>query len=232
MRIDHSFQGGLDLDGLEEIQGDLLCTSSAGHSDNGSVTSISSSTLRSIDNRFELTLLPSLDTISLPALREVVTIDWEGLPKLKTVDLGDGLDKVGNVTLKSTNLTDISPLATEKVGKWSILDHPSLKVADLSKITTYEEFSATSNNKTLELVLSGVTAAGMTSLDNLKVVNLDSLETTTGTLYILGYLDDLLTFPALRHAAGIKMELEIKDLKFPVLETIHGNFDVRVADTK
>ena len=161
-----------------------------------------------------------------------MTIDWEGLPKLKTVDFGDGLDKVGNVTLKSTNLTDVSPLATEKVRKWSIPDHPSLKVADLRKITTYEQFAATSNNKTLEVVLSGVTAAGMTTLGNLKLVSLNSLETTTETIYISGYLDELLTFPALRHAAGINLELDIRYLKFPVLETIHGDFDVRVTNAK
>lgn len=232
MRIDETFQGSLNLDGLEEIQGDLWCGNSIGHGNNGSFTSISSSTLRSIDDRFELTSLPGLDTISLPALREVVTIDWEGLPKLKTVDFGDGLEKVGNVTLKTTGLTDVSPLATEKVGKWSISDHASLKVADLSKITTYEEFSAVYNNKSLELVLSGVTSAGSTTLDTPKLVNLDSLETTTETLYISGYVASLLTFPALRHAAGIKMELEIKDLAFPLLETIHGDFDVRVANTR
>lgn len=118
------------------------------------------------------------------------------------------------------------------MGKWSISDHTSLGVADLSKITTYEEFSAFYNNKSLELVLSGVTATGSTTLDTPKLVNLGSLEATTGTLYIGGYVDSLLTFPALRHAAGIRMELEIKHLAFPVLETIHGDFDVRVANTR
>lgn len=156
-----------------------------------------------------------------------MTIDWEGLPKLKTVDFGDGLDKVGNVTLKSTNLMDVSPLATEKVGKWSISDHPSLEVAYLSKVTTYEEFSATYKNETLKLVLSGTTATGSTSLCNITLVNLGKLEYTTGTLSISSYINDLLTFPALRHAAEVKMELDIKHLEFPVLETIHGDFDVR-----
>ena len=244
VNVDWSFPGDLNLDGIEEIQGNLTCGDSPDHiggGHRGRISSISSSTLQSLENTFLLEYLPYLDTVSLPALTSVKTIDWNSLRKLKTVDFGAGLDKAGNIMLTGTGLTDVSPFATKKVDKWSLEGHASLEQANLSKITTYKKFSASNNAANLTIDLSGVTAAGSTSLDTLEDVNLELLESTTGELEVGNFYNPLLAFPALRHASKIDLQLaddlpyqttNVKNLSFPVLQTVHGDFEVRAKGTK
>lgn len=120
-----------------------------------------------------------------------------------------------STSLLSTGLTDVSPLATEEVGKWTLMYHHTLKKANLSKITTYEYFNARENNDNLTIDLSGVTAAGTTNFYSPKEIKLDSLETTTDELFIYGLNSPNLTFPALRHASGINMEFDIESSTSP-----------------
>ncbi|KAJ5105530.1 hypothetical protein NUU61_002877 [Penicillium alfredii] len=235
--IDPNFQGSINLDGIEEIQGSLTCgdgeDETALKSKNGSIPAISSSTLRTIGRSFRLSGLTSLDKLHFPALRSVGEIQWAQLPNLHGFDLGAGLDRVGNVSVMYTGLGDVAGLGTRSVDGWALVGNENLARADLAALTTYKSFRVDGNSPRLAVDLSGVTAAGESRFAALKSVNLSSLETTTGDLALRRVFSSTMAFPALRRASGISLQIyQGMSVHFPSLRTVHGDFVVSGNVTK
>lgn len=233
IHISPDFEGTLNLDGIEEIKVSL--TSGESHElSTGNISAITSTTLRSIGSVFELSRLPSLRTLHLPVLRNAQKIEWNDLPRLKSVDFGDGLKNVSSISITSAGLTSLDGLVTEFADDWSLVLNAKLTQANLSQLTSYKSFTSRANNKLLSIDLSGVTAAGQSDFRDLGSVNLDALQTTTGKLLLLDVTASNVTFPALQNASAIDVEPGHgpHTVSFPRLKAVHGDFFVYGQDTK
>jgi hypothetical protein len=179
--IKDTFSGDLALNGIKKIEGSLKGRGGE------NVTSLSADSLTDIGKNFTLTGFTGLSQLSFGKLGSIGAVYWEALPQLQSLDFGEGVTEIGDVSVINTGLTSLDGFALKTVGDFNIEDNNALKMINLNDLTNATgliNFSGNDNELNIELPnLQG--AKGLT-FRNVSSVTVPSLESSDGQLGFWG----------------------------------------------
>ena len=199
----------VNLDGVQEITGDLFIA------DAGALTSVSSTTLETIST-LSLKNLTNLAVIRFPALNNITTLHLETLPKLDECVIATGLmvRDVYAVIVLNVGLDNLNWLT------WPVTR--SMTIAANYKLTQWTvPFSRISSGSTYAISVNSA----------LEDLNLSRLTTIDGSLEISNNLGRNLTFQNLESINGyMRLAGAFKNITMPALKEINGA--IRAESTK
>jgi GPI-anchored cell wall organization protein len=192
VEIDSSVAGTLELNGVQQITGDLTCLNAT------QLTSLSADRLGTIGGKFRLEELQILSTLAFNGLSEVLTIQWIALPALQSLAFTRGVSKVENILISNTGLTSLNGLELETVGLMDINNNRYLDTVDvnnMANVTSAITFSA--NSKTLEIKLPNLEFAANMTFRNVSNVDLPSLNFVNGSIGFFSNTFESISLPNL-----------------------------------
>ena len=220
--IDSSASGTIQLNGVQQISGDLSCDNAT------QLTSISSDQLNQISGSFSLTGLTILSTLSFDSLTGVNKINWVGLPALQSLNFAQGVDKANSVLISNTQLNNINGIELTAVSSIDINNNlylTSVNVNALKNVTTGISFSA--NGRDLEILFPNLQDAANLTFRNVSKVDMPSLATVGGSIGFYSDSFESFTAPNLTSTGGTLAFVDspnLSNLSFPSLTQIGGGF--------
>lgn len=169
--VSEDLAGELRIDGLKRIKGNLIINNAS------QILSISSTTIESIEKRFQLQNLRDLNRLELSSLRTLNDIDMITLPQLRTLTFGsNGVTKASSIRISDTRLNDLSGLKLANVDTFSVDNNRELKSfnSDLVKVNAALVFS--NNGKDMEITMEKLESAGEIELSSVKSFSAPALE--------------------------------------------------------
>ncbi|KEY71981.1 hypothetical protein S7711_00001 [Stachybotrys chartarum IBT 7711] len=147
--VDESVAGELNINGPEEIRGNLIVNNVTG------LISLSSSTISSINGRFELQDLTLLSNLQFSSLRSVEDLVLARLAQLGSLTFGTtGVTRASTIRISDTHISDLSGLRIATVDSLQIDNNDRLVLfsSDLVNITDTLQIIANGNdNMTVEM---------------------------------------------------------------------------------
>ena len=222
--IDSSVSGNLEINGVQQITGNLTCTNATG------LTSLSTDQLNSIGGYFSLTELTVLSNLQMSSLTSVNIIDWEALPALQELNFDQGVQTASGVRVVNTQLSTLSGIELNAVGAFEITNNPYLldfNVNNLQSISSYITVQA--NGEDLSIEFPNLLTAENMTLGNISSLSVPSLANVTGALGF--YSNTFLNFSAANltsvgNALVFDSNSVLNNISFPQLTTIGGGFQV------
>ncbi|KAF4631368.1 hypothetical protein G7Y89_g6762 [Cudoniella acicularis] len=175
-----SVSGTLNLDGIEEIQGNLDVDSI------GSLTSLSGNALRRIDGNFTISNVTLLSTLGFPSLTTVNTIAFLALPAVSQFTFTSGLSSVSSLVISNTFLSTLDGINVQNADSVSITNNNRLRTVNLPLKTASDFFTVAANGNSVVLSLPSLTSAGSMLLQNVSSVSLPALNYVSGSLLLNG----------------------------------------------
>jgi hypothetical protein len=224
--VDSSVTGDLVLEGVKQLQGDLIIK-------NVSINSISSSSINAISGTFVLDGCEFLQTLRMDSLTEVDEIQFINLRQLEGLTFGSsGELEINKITISDTFMDDLSGLNVVTVEDFLINNNGRMASfsSDLVNITGTSGLRIEGNGKEFELDLPKLTSATELQLQDIKSIKLPALEKLSQSLK----LDDNrelteLSAPNLTEigeALSLINNRKFSNVSFPKLETIGGDFTI------
>lgn len=164
----------LALDGLEYIKGNLVAGNSS------TLTSLSSKSLRTIGQTFQLKNLTTLSTISFPALESVSKLRWTSLPNLGSVAFDRGI-RSEKVDIQDTFIQALNISAADEIyiGNNRFTQNISIGLANVTGSLTVEF-----NGRETLLDLPELYWANNITVQDIATINMPLLNTVNDTLNI------------------------------------------------
>lgn len=224
--VDSSVTGDLSLEGVKQLQGDLIIK-------NVSINSISSSSINAISGKFVLDGCEFLQTLRMDSLTEVDEIQFINLRQLEGLAFGSsGELEINKITISDTFMDDLSGLNVVTVEDFLINNNGRMASfsSDLVNITGTSGLRIEGNGKEFELDLPKLTSATELQLQDIKSIKLPALKKLSQSLK----LDDNrelteLAAPNLTEigeALSLINNRKFSNVSFPKLETIGGDFTI------
>jgi hypothetical protein len=238
----------VNLDGPKQV-GSIVVSNAS------SLVRMSSSTINSIGDNFDLKDLNKLSSLDFPALRSVGSIDWQSLNQLPGVTFGsEGVTKVKSIKISDTFISSLNGLNVASVDELDINNNHKLVEwnSDLVNVTTSLKLqnngagSMIVNMPKLKTVKSlevrnvqEFNVGALTQINNLRFEENDKMETfaapnvTTVDEISITDCEQLtnVTFPKVTSMAGaltIQNNTALETINgFPKLETIKGTLIFR-----
>ncbi|KAK5044957.1 hypothetical protein LTR84_010329 [Exophiala bonariae] len=220
--IDSSASGTLQLNGVRQISGDLLCNNAT------QLTAITSDQLNTIGGSFSLTGLTILSTLSFDSLTGINKINWVGLPALQALNFAQSVDRANTVLISNTQLNNIEGIDLTAVSSLDINNNPyltSVNVNSLKNVTTAISFSA--NGRDLEILFPNLENAANLTFRNVSKVDMPSLNTVGGSMGFYSNSFETFSAPNLTQTGGTLAFVDspnLANLSFPSLTQIGGGF--------
>lgn len=211
----------LKLDGLQEIDGDLVVKNA------NDLGSIGADSLTTITGKFMLSGVRQLTNLEFPELTEVGSIEWRTLPNLNGLSFGAGIQKASTVSITDTQLQDLSGLALSEADTITLQSNGILTNVsfDLEKIGT--GFTVSENGQDMELSMPSLTKAKNLILQDLGSLNLPELETVGGELDVERGSFETLEIPKLTEVGTtltIRENSQLSEIMLEQLKTVSGGF--------
>ncbi|KAJ5193903.1 hypothetical protein N7491_001234 [Penicillium cf. griseofulvum] len=225
--IDKSYSGDLQLNGVKEITGGLICSGGQ------NVSSITAGSLTSIGKAFDLQGLTTLTLLSFAELDSVGSINWEALPKLQSLAFGKGVTKAGDVNIANTGLNDLNGISLKTVGTFKIQNNRDLRTININNLQNATDLISFSGNyDTLEVDLPNLGTGTNMTFQNISSVSLPSLEKLTGQLGFWGTQFETFSAPNLTQTGDLifKDNSQLSNISMPVLKTVAGGFTIARDD--
>jgi hypothetical protein len=225
--IDKSFSGDLQINGVKEITGGLICSGGQ------NVSSITAGSLTTIGNAFDLQGLTTLTLLSFAELDSVGSISWEALPKLQSLAFGKGVTKAGDVSIANTGLNDLNGISLKTVGTFKIQNNRDLRTININNLQNATDLISFSGNyDTLEVDLPNLGTGTNMTFQNISSVSMPSLEKLTGQLGFWGTKFQTFSAPNLTQTGDLifKDNTKLSNISMPVLKTVAGGFTIARDD--
>jgi len=179
--VDDSVSGDVIIDGPSEIKGDLTIKNAS------AISSLSSTTIRSIGGTFTLDGLTKLGSIDMGAIREVDSILFNNLPFLTSLMLGStGLTKASSIKVTDTFLDDLSQFNVAEVASFFITNNNRLTTwdSDLVNISTtlVLQGNGQASGQGIDITMDSLKSAAEMEIASVKSLSVKSLEKVTGSL--------------------------------------------------
>lgn len=224
--VDDSVTGDLVLEGPEKIEGDLIINNATG------IISISSSTIESVEGKFELVGLESLQRIGMNALTSINELEMRKLPALRDLTFGSkGVTEATVVTITDTLIDDLSGLMLDKVESLDINNNKRLTNFESSLVNVTDSLKINNNGKGMTVTMASLESAKEIQIANVGSFNVPALETVSASLK----LDkcDIKSFRAanltsIKNALSFINNVQITNISLPVLKDIGG--DLRIVN--
>ncbi|KAG7136636.1 Protein ecm33 like protein [Verticillium longisporum] len=168
IEISSDLIGAVTIDGPTRLKGNLVVNNAT------QLVSLASSSLTTIDGRFELVGLELLNDVRFTALTAVETIEWVTLPALGTVVFGTaGVTSASSVRISNTDLRSLDGLNLASVDEMYINNNDRLLSYSTQLANVSKKLEIDSNGPALNVTLANLIWA--TQLANVsKKLEIDS----------------------------------------------------------
>lgn len=221
--------GTIQLDGPQHIEGSLLVEN------NGAITSLSSTSLTTIDDTFTLSNLTLLSTLQFSDLTEIGTIDWAALPALPSLTFTNAVKTAKSVTITNTFLSTLDGINLNTVDTLNINNNNRLKTfsTQVGNVTTL--LNIDSNGKSLDVSFPNLIWAANMTFRNVSSVSIPSLAVVNGSLGFYENYFTSLNAPNLTSVGNTAngqgglafvANPSLANITIPMLETVGGAFQI------
>ncbi|KAE8351436.1 hypothetical protein BDV28DRAFT_20022 [Aspergillus coremiiformis] len=227
VQISGTYNGDLQLSGVQQITGSLSCDGAA------NMTGFTASSLNSIGDSFKLSGLTTLTTLSFGSLNKVGMIEFAALPQLQSLDFTKGITQAGSVSITNTGLTSLNGISLDTVGGFDVTENRFLKtvnVNNLKNATSLINFAG--NMDSLEIEFANLGTGQNMTFRNVSSVSLPSLEKLKGQLGFWGNKFTSFSAPNLTETSDLIFNdnSKLANISMPVLKTVNGGFQIARND--
>jgi len=243
--IGPNVNGPINIDGPEEVTGDFTAENA------GTLTTLSSSSIKSIGGDFTLTNLTTLSTLSFAQLTKVGNINWSALPALPSLTFPQSIGEASSVIITNTFLNTLDGINLKTVNTLNINNNNRLKTFSTQVGNIHDLLNIDSNGKDLDVSFPNLLWAANMTFRNCSSISMPSLATINGSLgFYENYFDSLsapnltsvgssfafvanpalanITIPGLKTVGGafqIANNSALEDINFPALTQVGGAID-------
>jgi len=184
--IGPNVNGPINIDGPEEVTGDFTAM------DAGTLTTIESSSIKTIGGTFKMANLTTLSTLSFAQLTKVGSINWSALPALPSLTFPQSIGEAMNVVITNTFLSTLDGINLKTVKTLDINNNNRLKTFSTQVGNIQEALNIDSNGKDLDVSFPNLIWAANMTFRNCSSISIPSLATVNGSLgFIQNYFTDL-----------------------------------------
>ncbi|KAM3072273.1 cell wall protein Ecm33, variant 2 [Clarireedia jacksonii] len=221
--------GGINLDGPEQIKGDLIAENAGG------LTTFSSSSINSISGDFTLTNLTTLSTLSFAQLTSVGNIKWSALPALPSLTFPQSIKKASSVLITNTFLSTLDGINLMTVDTLNINNNNRLKTFSTQVGNITSLLNIDSNGKDLDVSFPNLLWAANMTFRNCSTISIPSLAKVNGSL---GFYENYFTslsapnLTAVGNTANGQGSLafvanpSLANITIPGIQTVGGAFQI------
>ncbi|KAF2720768.1 hypothetical protein K431DRAFT_346872 [Polychaeton citri CBS 116435] len=214
----------IDLSGqLQEIHGSLIANNVTG------ISSISSSSLQTITDSFELNGLTLLSTLNFPVLTAVDSINWEALPALEGLSFTNAVQEATTVNIQNTDMNTLDGINLQVVDTLILVNNPFLSKVDMQLGNVSTGITVESNGRDLEVSFPNMIWANNITIRNASQVSIPSLASVNGSVGFYSCSFDSLAAPNLTRVGGglsLISNEGLSNISFPELTTVNGALNV------
>lgn len=220
--ISENASGTISINGLQGIDGDLICNNAT------QLTAITSDQLNSISGTFSLSGLTILSTLQFDSLSAVNQIRWVGLPALQGLNFAQGISRANNIYISNTQLNTLSGIELTAVSSMDVNNNPyltTINVNDMKNVTDSLSFSA--NGRDLQITFPNLEGAANLTFRNVSQIDMPSLSSVDGSIGFYSNTFQSFSAPNLTSTGGTLAFVDgpnLSNLSFPSLTTIGGGF--------
>ncbi|KAH6709993.1 hypothetical protein EV126DRAFT_330349 [Verticillium dahliae] len=225
IEISSDLTGAVTIDGPTRLRGNLVVNNAT------QLVSLASSSLTTIDGRFELVGLELLNDVRFTALTAVETIEWVTLPALGTVVFGTaGVTSASSVRISNTDLRSLDGLNLASVDEMYINNNDRLLSYSTQLANVSKKLEIDSNGPALNVTLANLIWAQELIINNAASVLVPSLEVINGSMRFDQNSFTTFTAPNLTEFKEGDISFinnpELTNISFPVLETLGGSLTI------
>jgi hypothetical protein len=227
--ISSSASGEIDLNGPEQIKGDLIAENA------GALTTLASTSINSIGGAFTLTNLTVLSSLSFSTLTDVGSISWSALPALPQLNFPESIGMATSVLITNTFLSTLDGINLQTVDTLDINNNNRLKTfsTQVGNITT--SLTIDSNGKDLEVSFPNLIWAANMTFRNISSLSIPSLAVVNGTFGLYENYMSVISAPNLTSVGSVKNGVgglafvanpNIQNITLPQVATVGGAFQI------
>ncbi|KAM0333357.1 hypothetical protein ACHAQA_002018 [Verticillium albo-atrum] len=225
IEISSDLTGAVTIDGPTRLRGNLIVNNAT------QLVSLASSSLTTIDGRFELIGLELLNDLRFTALTAVDTIEWVTLPALGTVVFGTaGVTSASSVRISNTDLRELDGLNLASVDEMYINNNDRLLSYSTQLANVSKKLEIDSNGPALNVTLANLIWAQELIINNAASVLVPSLEVINGSMRFDQNSFTSFTAPNLTEFKEGDISFinnpELTNISFPLLETLGGSLTI------
>ncbi|KAF2273199.1 uncharacterized protein EI97DRAFT_384044 [Westerdykella ornata] len=213
----------INLDGVKVIDGSLEINN------NSAIPQLGADSLEEITGDFILKEVPSLNSISMPKIKQVKAIRWSGLPNLRALGFGGPVEKADVVIIENTQLVNLEGLNLSSVNYMLIANNQLIDSIDMKLEHVDESLTITANSPELKVTFPNLVWAYNMTFRNCSTVEVPSVEKLNNSLNLIGNVFDSFHAPNLTELGGalaIVSNTELTNLTFPELTKVGANLQI------
>lgn len=207
------------IDGVQEITGSLIGRNIP------HMSSLSGDSLAVVGDTFGLVNIQTLTTLSFPALTQVDTIAWQGLPELQSLMFTAGVSQASTVDIENTGLgsltgIDLMQIDFLKLANNNDLDSISMQLGNVSTGLVLE-----ANGQDLQVEFPNLIWANNMTIQNVTDLSIPSLASVNGSIGFYANYFDSVAAPNLTQVGGslsVVSNEHLTKVSFPELKLIVG----------
>ncbi|KAF4975357.1 hypothetical protein FZEAL_7841 [Fusarium zealandicum] len=223
--VDSDLGGEVVINGPEQIKGDLIVKGAKG------LTSLSSTSINSIEGKFELNNLEALSNLQFSSLTDLNSLVFITLPRLSSLNFGtEGVTEVSSIRITDTRISDLSGLSVATVKDFQIDNNRKMTSfnSDLVNITGTLIISKNGNNMAIQM--HKLEKAADIQISSVKSFEVPALEEVSKGIALSGS-PELKSFAApnlTKVTEGVSFfdNKKLTNISMPELESIGGAFKI------
>ncbi|KAH3672303.1 hypothetical protein WICMUC_004398 [Wickerhamomyces mucosus] len=211
------------LSGVKAIYGSLIINNAT------LLTSFTADSLNTITETLDLKSLTILDTLALPELATVGSINFVTLPALDSIQLNTGLTQINSIYISDTSLETLDGFDVTSLDTFNVNNNKNLNSIDskLENVKVALEVSYNSND--VEVAFDQLQWANNITFNDVSSVSLSSLQKVNSSL---GFINTSLTDIEIPNLTAIGGSLtfvsnnDLEEIELSNLTSISGGFDI------
>lgn len=210
--------GEVSIEGPEEISGDLICE------DNRGLTSLSSSTLKTIGGAFAMRNVTGITGITMPELTKAQSVDWQTLSSLESVTFS--FSTADSIRVSDTFLSNLNAFSVTSLKRMEIDNNRRLAEWDSGLQTLSDELVVTSNGFDFTASFPDLVWIANMTISNVSSISLPSLQTVNGSMRFESNFFPSFSAPNLTNTVdgdiSFTNNADLSNITFPALTTVGG----------
>ncbi|KAI5467123.1 hypothetical protein BGZ63DRAFT_335865, partial [Mariannaea sp. PMI_226] len=224
--ISDDLAGDVVIDGPKQIKGSFIANNAS------QLISLTSTTINSITDTFELQGLEKLSTLEFSSLKSVGDITMIKLPQLSSLNFGtEGVTKMDSIRISDTFISDLSGLSVATVQNLQIDNNKQITKFDSDLVNITGTLIINNNGNDFQVTMKKLRLAGEFQISNVKSFSVPILAKLTKSLKFDSN-DELTSFSApniteIADDVSFINNKKLVNISMPLLEDLTGGFTIQ-----